>query len=63
MLLEEATVSCEKLHERGFSLSIENCSISEGKILLNETFKKELVEGDSRGNTNSPKRKKKGNIP
>lgn len=40
MLLEEATVSCEKLHDRGFSQGIENCSISGGKILLDETFKK-----------------------
>lgn len=54
MLLEEANASLTMVKtfmiDGRFLMAIENCSISGGRILMDETFKKQLIEGDRRGN-------------
>lgn len=49
-MLEEATVSLTVVDnfmiDGGFLMGIENCSISGGRIWMDETFKKELIEED-----------------
>lgn len=58
MLIEEANVSLTMVKtfmiDGRFLMAIENYSISGGRILMDETLEKQLIERDRRGIRNSP---------